>query len=341
MTFGADVVVGHPYARDAPEAGVSRGLEGAIRKLGWPGALALMVAVGLGVSACDRGGSSTPSSPTPAATTPTVPSPPAPTVTGISPSSGLTAGGTAVTITGTNFTEGASVTIAGVAATAVTVESATNIKAKTGAGTAGPGDVVVTVGGQTGRLPGGFTYQAPTNVLLSFTVYNHTVGPMGTFSQTALSGNDVTLRIGSLGVLPGAAGAQTAVNVSGVDPNRIVVRQAAQGGRIGGFVAFSDAGQVAFKAPYAAGAYDVFLMNNTPACVTADGSRSGSFYHEIDKQWGGLDFVPGSEWAEKGECIGNQTTVGPAGRTSQSTLPSGCSTLCWQCLGCVTAVSYE
>jgi len=121
----------------------------------------VLLIVSLMASACGGGGSSAPASPTPAATTPTAPAPPVPTVTAISPSSGLTRGGTAVTITGTNFTQGASVTIAGVAATAVTVESATSIKAKTGAGTAGTGDVVVTAnGGQAGRLAGGFTYRS-------------------------------------------------------------------------------------------------------------------------------------------------------------------------------------
>ena len=120
---------------------------------------ALAILTALLLTGCG-GKSSSPSSPTPP--TPPTPSTPAPTVTAITPSSGLTTGGTAVTITGTNFTEGATVTIAGVAATAVTVVSATSITAKTGAGNAGTGDVVVTVkeGGQAGRLFGGFTYRS-------------------------------------------------------------------------------------------------------------------------------------------------------------------------------------
>ena len=121
----------------------------------WAGCAVLLI-VGLMAGACDGGGSSTSSSPTPAA-----PTTPAPTVTAITPSSGMTTGGMSVTIAGTNFTQEASVTIAGVAATTLTVESATSIKAKTGAGNAGTGDVVVTVnGGQAGRLAGGFTYRS-------------------------------------------------------------------------------------------------------------------------------------------------------------------------------------
>src|SRR6185437_800060 len=44
---------------------------------------------------------------------------PAPTVTGIAPTSGVTTGGTSVTISGTNFVSGATVSIGGTAATSV------------------------------------------------------------------------------------------------------------------------------------------------------------------------------------------------------------------------------
>ena len=50
-----------------------------------------------------------------------------PAVTTVSPSSGPSAGGTAVTLTGTDFTTGATVTFGGVAATNVIVASATSI----------------------------------------------------------------------------------------------------------------------------------------------------------------------------------------------------------------------
>jgi len=214
---------------------------------------------------------SSPSSPTP---TPT-PTTPSPTVTAITPTSGGSTGGTAVTITGTNFGVGATVTIGGVAATGVAVVSATGITATTGAGTAGTADVVVTVNGQSGRLTGGFTYQAPVAAALTFTVYNHTAGPMGTFTRTAQSGTDVTLQIANLGALPTGRGftPQPAISVSGVDPLRIAVREAAQGGRIGNFVAFSREGQVTFKAPFQdRAAYDVFLMN----------ARNGDNYQFVD-----------------------------------------------------------
>ena len=86
----------------------------------------------------------------------------APTVTGISPSSGTTLGGTSLTITGTNFVSGATVTVGGTAATGISVVSTTSITATTPAGTAGAQNVVVTnPDGQSGSLSGGFTYVTP------------------------------------------------------------------------------------------------------------------------------------------------------------------------------------
>ncbi len=67
---------------------------------------------------------------------------PAPTVLAVSPGSGPTSSGTAVTITGTNFTGATAVAFGGTAATSVTIVSATEI---TCAGPAGTGTVDVTV----------------------------------------------------------------------------------------------------------------------------------------------------------------------------------------------------
>ena len=86
---------------------------------------------------------------------------PAPTVTAISPNSGTTAGGTNVTITGTNFTGATGVTIGGAAATGVTVVSATSITATTPAGSAGTASVVVTTPGGSNAANTLFTYQVP------------------------------------------------------------------------------------------------------------------------------------------------------------------------------------
>ena len=65
---------------------------------------------------------------------------PAPTVTSVSPSSGTTAGGTAVTITGTNFAVGATVTFGSAAATNVVVVSGTPDHGDDAGGKCGSGD---------------------------------------------------------------------------------------------------------------------------------------------------------------------------------------------------------
>jgi hypothetical protein len=88
-----------------------------------------------------------------------------PTVTSVSPNSGSTLGQTAVTITGTNFAAGATVTFGGAAATSVVVVNSTTITALTPVGNAGSVTVAVTnVGSQTGSLANGFTYVVTTSV---------------------------------------------------------------------------------------------------------------------------------------------------------------------------------
>ena len=82
----------------------------------------------------------------------------APTVTSISPTSGSTAGGGTITITGTNFVSGSAVTIGGTTIADVSVVSSTSIKATTLASKAGPQDVVVTTPGGSATLKGGFNY---------------------------------------------------------------------------------------------------------------------------------------------------------------------------------------
>ncbi len=88
---------------------------------------------------------------------------PAPTVTAISPNSGSTAGGTPVTITGTGFLAGATVSLGGTAATGVTVVNSTSITATTAAHSAGTVSVVVTnTDAQSGTLANSYTYSTGT-----------------------------------------------------------------------------------------------------------------------------------------------------------------------------------
>ena len=91
----------------------------------------------------------------------------APTITSVTPTSGSTAGGTAITITGTGFVTGAGVQVGATlrACTSVTVVSATSITCITPSGTAGVGDLTVTNTDMgAGLLAGAFTYTTSADV---------------------------------------------------------------------------------------------------------------------------------------------------------------------------------
>jgi hypothetical protein len=99
----------------------------------------------------------------PAAFTYQAPPPPAPTVTGVSPAAGPTAGGTSVTVTGTNFASGATASFGGAAGT-VTALGASSITVTTPARAAGAVDVtVVNPDGGSATLAGAFTFEAPAS----------------------------------------------------------------------------------------------------------------------------------------------------------------------------------
>lgn len=86
----------------------------------------------------------------------------APVITSLTPATGSSAGGTAVTITGVGFGGATGVTIGGVACTSVVVVSDTSITCATGAHAAGTVDVIVTcpahLGGASAALRSAFVY---------------------------------------------------------------------------------------------------------------------------------------------------------------------------------------
>ena len=101
---------------------------------------------------------------------------PAPTVTSVSPNKGTTAGGTVVTITGTNLSGATEVKFGTTAATGVEVKSATEVKATSPAHAAGTVDVTVTTPGGTSATGAGdkFTYEAPVTEFTLTIVKNGT-----------------------------------------------------------------------------------------------------------------------------------------------------------------------
>ena len=110
-----------------------------------------------------------------------------PTVVSVSPGTGPLAGGTAVTITGTGFAVGATVTFGSSPATNVTVVSGTTITATTPASAAGTVSVTVTVNSNNGTLNNGFTYTntGAAPVITSATTASGTVGTAFSYQITA------------------------------------------------------------------------------------------------------------------------------------------------------------
>jgi hypothetical protein len=131
-----------------------------------------------------------------------------PTVTSITPNTGSTAGGTVVTINGTNFQSGATVTIGGIAAIDVAVGSATTITAKTPVGPATqeatqPRDVVVTnPDGSSATLARGFTYFVPP---LSIATVSPSVGGTGGGTVVTITGTGFTTGVNSSVTFGGVA----------------------------------------------------------------------------------------------------------------------------------------
>jgi hypothetical protein len=115
---------------------------------------------------------------------------PVPTVTSASPNTGPTAGGTAVTISGTNFTGATSVKFGATNATSFTVNSATSITATAPAG-AGTVDVTVTTAGGTSPAgpADGFTYNLPMPSIISV---SPNTGPTTGGTAVTISGTNFT-----------------------------------------------------------------------------------------------------------------------------------------------------
>jgi hypothetical protein len=133
---------------------------------------------------------------------------PAPTVSSISPTSGSGSGGTVVTITGTGFLSGATVSLGGTAATGVNVASSTSITATSAAHSAGSVNVVVTNSdNQTGTLNGGYSYGAPNPA--------PTVSAISPATGTTAGGTAVTIT--GTGFLAGATVKLGGTSATGVN----------------------------------------------------------------------------------------------------------------------------
>jgi heme/copper-type cytochrome/quinol oxidase subunit 2 len=111
---------------------------------------------------------------------------PSPTISGLSPSSGPAAGGTAVTITGTNFVSGTTVSFGGVSAASTTFNSSSSITAVTPQQAVGTVDVTVRNPDGSSVTFTGFTYVAAAPVISSVSPAS---GPMAGGTTVTITGS--------------------------------------------------------------------------------------------------------------------------------------------------------
>ena len=88
-----------------------------------------------------------------------------PTLTGVSPASGPTTGGTVITLTGSNFTGATAITVGGTACTSFNVINASMATCVTPAGSAGPASVLITTPDGANAANELFTYVAVPPIL--------------------------------------------------------------------------------------------------------------------------------------------------------------------------------
>ena len=184
---------------------------------------------------------------------------PAPTVSSISPTSGTTAGGTGVTITGMGFLAGATVSLGGSAATGVTVASSTSITATTASHAAGTVNVVVSnPDAQSGTLASGYSYTT-TNPA-------PTVSSISPTSGTTAGGTGVTIT--GTGFLAGAT-----VSLGGSAATGVTVA--------------SSTSITATTASHAAGTVNVVVSNPD----AQSGTLTNGYSYTSSTGGGGIGFV--------------------------------------------------
>jgi Domain of unknown function (DUF1929)/IPT/TIG domain/Glyoxal oxidase N-terminus len=210
----------------------------------------------------------------------------APTVTSISPNSGAASGGTSVTITGTGFLSGATVSLGGTGATGVSVVNSSTITATTAAHSAGAVTVAVTnTDSQSGSLANGYTYVNPAPTVASITPA----------AGTANGGTAVTIT--GTGFLSGAT-----VSFGGAAATNVAV------GKSTSITATSPA--------HAAGTVDI-VVTNTDA---RNGSLANGYTYTSSL---GLEMSPGdpnSVTVSAGQTASYMLALGGAGSSGAATL---------------------
>jgi IPT/TIG domain len=113
-------------------------------------------------------------------------------ISSVGPNSGPVAGGTTVIISGSSFSQSASVVFGGVPATSVAVVSSTELQAVTPAHASGTVNVAITEGShhqyQSATITGGFTYTGTTSTSLGVSGASPAAGPTGGGTVVTITG---------------------------------------------------------------------------------------------------------------------------------------------------------
>jgi hypothetical protein len=157
----------------------------------------------------------------------------APSVSGITPNTGSTAGGTSVTISGTNLRSATGITIGGNACTSPSANSDTAVTCTTPAGSAGTASVIVSTASGSSSANTLFTYTVPAPSVSGITPSTGSTagGTSVTISGTNLSGA-TGVTIGGAACTPLSANTATSVTClspAGTGLNKAVVVTTASG----------------------------------------------------------------------------------------------------------------
>jgi hypothetical protein len=232
---------------------------------------------------------------------------PAPTVTGVSPGGGAAAGGTTVTITGTNLTGATAVKFGANAATGLKVNSDTSAEAVSPAGTGRVAVAVTTAGGTSAAVPADeFTY-APTAA--SITPLS---GPTAGGTPVTIKGTGFVT--GSTVTIGGAAASEVKISseqeLTARTPPGTVGQQA---------VVVSDSG-----GPSVGGPTFLYLEAPTVTSITpSSGPTAGGTTVTID----GSGYLAGVQSVRFGSTSVTGYTVNGAGTQITATSPAGTGTV--------------
>lgn len=234
---------------------------------------------------------------------------PAPTVSSITPATGVTSGGTGVTITGSNFASGATVTIGGTAAANVVFVSTTSLTAVTPARPAGAAAVVVTnPGGLVSTGAASFNYTIPVPVISTLTPVSGTIAGGTAITITGSNFAGIT------GVTLGGTPASSVVTVS---PTTITAITPAHAAGLVNLVVTNTSGSGTRAGAYTYRAPQPNVTGVAPASGTANGGTTITII--------GSNFQPGATVSLGGTPASNVSFVSDT--TLTATTPAHASGL--------------